>query len=818
MPPAALKVSESLVSLFEATTASTEEQPNPRAILVQAEENNTVLTNTATFAPAHKDRDDFNTALRQLLSTEPNRSAYVLFRLDTTAAAGSWEWLMCCYQPSGAPVREKMKYSQTKAALVNALHELNFLDIIYGQSVGDFTWPTKLRNARKIDYQNPNVGLQGRSAAQAAGASTGGVRRNFGLVGGKPQAPTSLPVSAPVPASAAKPAKPFAGATATPFSSATPAPAVEEPAPAPESEPEATPVAEPEVKPRNETVTLAEPSSATTPLDAGLEPKAEATPSLPAPAEAEEAAPEPVPTPAVPLPKTALQAGEEAEGDDEDDWDGPAALQDSRVPSPVHVGHVAEAPKLDTVDEELNAQRAAEAATTPSQGVEADKLDEALSRQLQEKAIVQDEPVADEAPTLPEQSDNASLTPEETKAPDASVPSPVERPAEPVAAILEEEVTQELAPTAAEPIEIPDISNVPAIVHADPADPTELGQPKRPGSAADSLIVEPPTPAPARSEPDVSTPIAPSTPVQSATAVAEEPVTSDAGAIPAALPSAPISVSGYGTREGGSLLTEQEATRAEVERATAAERASFAPPSGGGLGPGHTAVSFEWEDEVLPALATLPIRASGASEYNFVLLSLNLTAGQERVELAAPPRFLPAAEVGQALDSEQGPRYARYRLEGTPIFADDAESAGGGEANLGGSAAGHAARRSSAGPVAVTGGGLLFIYSCPSTSSVRERMLYSTNLRSFLYLAEQRVAGLKVQKRVETSDPAELTASLLAAELGQGASEAEATSLSGASGAAGTTGPVGAADAGPAGGLLGTGQAFSRPKRPGGKR
>ncbi|KAE8216405.1 hypothetical protein CF327_g421 [Tilletia walkeri] len=873
MPPAALTVSEDLIRLFQATTASTDERPDPRAILVHNEQSNTVLTQTGSFSPSKSANEDFTASLRQLLADEPNRSAYILFRLDSTAAAGTWEWLLCCYQPPAAPIREKMKYSQTKAALVQALHELNFLDVIYGQTPAEFTFPTRLRNARKTDYQNPNVGLQGRPAAQAAGASTGGVRRNFGQAV-KTHVPGSMPTSAPVPVSAARPTKSYAGATPTPLVSSGPA----QPAAAAAEAPAPTILKEEE----KESV------------------KEQTQPEAPVASEKEETPPT---STGIPLPKTALQAAESAEqDDDDDDWDGPAALQDSRVPSPVQVGHVAEAPKLDTVEEERAAQAAA-AAASQQQGpaaVEPDALERALVAE-QEKAASEEMPVP-EAPTLapkqeesaPKQEEPASSLPEVTERETAASPeaAALERPQEPIAAVLEDStpdpaaaerivqaddtpldtsdgviastevpvessypVTSQApdsdsasmvvepptpAPLRAEPDESasPQLAKTPVLEDAPPLsrsnveiasleglkEPTSLMPAQDASSDSASMIVEPPTPAPAREELDVVTPRAaysplaspPIEPLPPPSATLPPPETKSAAPGQASPSAGPISVSGYGTKAGDSLLTEEEAIRAEVDRASAAERASFTPPVRGGLGPGHTTVSFEWEEEVLPALSTLPIRASGASEYNFVLLSLNLTPGEERVELQAPPRFLPAAEVGQALASENGPRYALYRLEGTPVFADDDDEASTAMAKPA------RGRRSSSSPIAMTGGGLLFIYSCPSSSSVRERMLYSTNLRSFHHLAEQRVAGLKVHKRVETSDPAELTASFLASELDRvlGGQSKEANSSAGQATGNDGFGGSAAADGVKAGSgpLLSSTQAFSRPKRPGGKR
>ncbi|KAK0546578.1 Twinfilin-1 [Tilletia horrida] len=933
MPPAAPRVSDSLISLFEATTSSTEAKPEVRAILVQSEENNTLLTNTATKSASDSDSSDFHPHLRALLANEPNRSAYILYRLDTTAAAGSWEWILCCYQPPAAPVREKMRYVQTRTAILGALKEFNFLDTIYGQTPGEFIFPTKLRNARKVDYQNPNVGLQGRSAAQAAGASTGGVRRNFGQIGTistgsasgglKAVAPTSTAA-----ASATSPtSRPFAGAAPTPFANpnaaaakkatppeeeaTTPAPAAEEAETAPDTTPAEdsapvqrqvvtstsppatsptaprpfagaipTPFANPNAAVKKTTLPAEEETDAPTADAAETAPAQDiteeiATEKTAAPSSAEEAPPSSEPaapeaeaeeqareapvtaTSEIPEPETAPVAAAEEDvaepaNNDEGEEDGfvPKALQDSRVPSPVHVGHVAETPHLETVDERL-ATRFAQSAT----------IENAHDGTVDAPPQPDTDPASEEPPV------SASQEPEAAEA-DAQMvevsvpPTPLpERPSEPVAAILED--AQPPAPEEdAAPLDTSDgviAATVPPeeqteIKAADPVVEESLPLPTAvaphtpsAGSDTQSLIVEPPTPAPARSAPEVDpeavsealaqdaaqeAPVeaeeAPSTPLAAPTSATSVPPPFPAAAPPPA--PAPTSAqpavvdaptpagateAPSSNRESDSLLTEQEATRAEVDRATAAERASAvaaAAATGGKGKAGHKVVSFEWEEEVLPALSVLPIRASGPSEFNFVLLSLNLTPGEERIELAAPPRFLPAAEVGHALDQEGGPRYAFYRMEGQPVFADDEEPT----AEEGDEAVSPVkTRRSSSSPVAMTGGGLLFIYSCPTTSTIRERMLYSSNLHSFLFLAEQRVGGLKVQKRVETSDPIELTASYLSESLASVRGPAESSGnepiANDSTAAAPTAGPGGGEV--PSGPLLGT-VPFGRPRPP----
>lgn len=63
---------------------------------------------------------------------------------------------------------------------------------------------------------------------------------------------------------------------------------------------------------------------------------------------------------------------------------------------------------------------------------------------------------------------------------------------------------------------------------------------------------------------------------------------------------------------------------------------------------------------------------------------------------------------------------------------------------------------------------IIFIYSCPSTSPVKHRMLYSSGSASVFQTAKSLLPALLLSPRkVETSDPHELDASFLRAELGQ---------------------------------------------------
>lgn len=52
---------------------------------------------------------------------------------------------------------------------------------------------------------------------------------------------------------------------------------------------------------------------------------------------------------------------------------------------------------------------------------------------------------------------------------------------------------------------------------------------------------------------------------------------------------------------------------------------------------------------------------------------------------------------------------------------------------------------------------VIFIYTCPTAAPVKQRMIYASSKRSVETLAEQQ-AGLKLAKKLEATDPSEITA------------------------------------------------------------
>src|SRR6266536_4618036 len=59
---------------------------------------------------------------------------------------------------------------------------------------------------------------------------------------------------------------------------------------------------------------------------------------------------------------------------------------------------------------------------------------------------------------------------------------------------------------------------------------------------------------------------------------------------------------------------------------------------------------------------------------------------------------------------------------------------------------------------------ILFIYTCPSGSKIKERMLYAASSRSVQQVAEAE-AGLKIEKKIEASQPDEINEETIDSDL-----------------------------------------------------
>lgn len=119
------------------------------------------------------------------------------------------------------------------------------------------------------------------------------------------------------------------------------------------------------------------------------------------------------------------------------------------------------------------------------------------------------------------------------------------------------------------------------------------------------------------------------------------------------------------------------------------------------------------------AIQGLASTASGTSEWNLVVISIDLK--NEVLELESPPRFVPPADLPASL-SEKEPRIAFYRLDDTSIKA--------------------------AGSATDSGESVVaMLYCCPASSSVKARMLYSSNVLSVLNYVNT-FSGMRVVKKV----------------------------------------------------------------------
>lgn len=84
----------------------------------------------------------------------------------------------------------------------------------------------------------------------------------------------------------------------------------------------------------------------------------------------------------------------------------------------------------------------------------------------------------------------------------------------------------------------------------------------------------------------------------------------------------------------------------------------------------------------------------------------------------------------------------------------------------------------------------LFIYTCPTASNIKERMLYATTRNSMIHVVLPE-AGIDVTKRLEATNPDEISVEDVLAEVEPEGQQSVATSSAG------------------------TSRGFARPKRPG---
>jgi len=130
-------------------------------------------------------------------------------------------------------------------------------------------------------------------------------------------------------------------------------------------------------------------------------------------------------------------------------------------------------------------------------------------------------------------------------------------------------------------------------------------------------------------------------------------------------------------------------------------------------------VSFPISDEAMEALKEL-----GSATDNLVQLKIDVA--RETIELAGTSSTEAHGLASSISDSE--PRYSFYRYS-------------------------HDFQGEQQAPV-------VFIYTCPTGSKVKERMIYASSSRGIVAAAETK-AGLEITKRLEASSPSEIAASTI---------------------------------------------------------
>lgn len=204
-------------------------------------------------------------------------------------------------------------------------------------------------------------------------------------------------------------------------------------------------------------------------------------------------------------------------------------------------------------------------------------------------------------------------------------------------------------------------------------------------------------------------------------------------------------------------LTEEESLLGGVKDAEARES------QGTGARRGHVSsrVDVKTGEGVLEALRSL--REEGCKG---TLVQLKYALPDETLQLESSADGVAPADVASAISTTE-PRYTFYSHPSAPGSTP----------------------------------AILFIYTCPSGSKIKERMIYSTG-KSWTRTVAERDAGIAIAKSLEATEPDELGVEVLDAGVGVGGAGGEAPS-----GESSRTATPGAG--------AGGGGGFARPKRPG---
>jgi twinfilin-like protein len=133
-------------------------------------------------------------------------------------------------------------------------------------------------------------------------------------------------------------------------------------------------------------------------------------------------------------------------------------------------------------------------------------------------------------------------------------------------------------------------------------------------------------------------------------------------------------------------------------------------------------MQMQFTDAAIEALKDL------ATEGGSNLVQLHIDTASETISLSDTSTATPST-LSTSI-SPTSPRYSFFRYDSAPSSSSSLSS--------------------STPPI-------IFIYTCPTASKIKERMVYASSRSWVLQVAEQQ-AGLKVEKKLETSEPSEITA------------------------------------------------------------
>jgi len=174
-------------------------------------------------------------------------------------------------------------------------------------------------------------------------------------------------------------------------------------------------------------------------------------------------------------------------------------------------------------------------------------------------------------------------------------------------------------------------------------------------------------------------------------------------------------------------LTQEEQDREGLKTAEAQEQGGTAR-RGAGYGAGSSSgVTNNVGEGVEDALRKL-----GESDEGGELVQLKIDVPTETIVVESTTSGIAPSSLASSI-SATDPRYSFYRYAYTDGATSESKS------------------------------GIIFIYTCPTSAKIKERMLYASSRHSTYNLAERGV-GLTIAKKLEASDPSDISPETLEAE------------------------------------------------------